>query len=56
MTMGDVSGFAQHGVMINFYMEHNKVRFEINEDRVKDSNLSVSSQLLKLARIVRKEQ
>lgn len=56
LTMGDVSGFAQQGVIINFYMENNKVRFEVNEDRVKDSKLAISSQLLKLARIVRKEQ
>jgi hypothetical protein len=56
LTMGDVSGFAQQGVMINFYMEQNKVRFEVNEDKAKDSKLSISSQLLKLARIVRREQ
>jgi hypothetical protein len=55
LTMGDVTGFAQQGVMINFYMEHNKVRFEINEDKTKGSKLSVSSQLLKLARIVRRD-
>ena len=56
LTMGDSQGFAHQGIMINFYMEHNKVRFEINEEKAKDSRLSVSSQLLKLARIVRKEQ
>ena len=56
LTIADASGFAQQGVMINFYMEQNKVRFEVNEDKAKDSKLSISSQLLKLARIVRREQ
>jgi len=56
LTMGDVSGFAQQGVMVNFYMENNKVRFEINEEKAKDSKLVISSHLLKLARIVRREQ
>ena len=56
LTIGDAGGFAQQGVIINFYKENNKVRFEVNEDTAKDSKLAISSHLLKLARIVRREQ
>ncbi|MBZ0094323.1 MAG: YfiR family protein [Sulfuricella sp.] len=38
--------------MVNFYLEQNKVRFEINNEAAGRAGLKVSSQLLKLARIV----
>jgi hypothetical protein len=53
LTMGDTDGYAGQGVMVNFYMEANRVRFEINREAVARARLSVSSQLLRLARIVR---
>jgi len=52
VTIGDTEGFAQQGVMINFYSENGKVRFEINLDTVRRGGLKVSSKLLILARIV----
>lgn len=52
LTVGDSGGYAERGIMINFYPEENKVRFEINVDAVRRSGLKVSSQLLKLARII----
>ena len=52
LTIGDVPGYGEQGVMINFYMDHNRVRFEINADKAKRSKVNISSQLLKLARIV----
>ena len=45
-------GFCQHGVMINFYVESSRLRFEVNLSALQNANLKVSSQLLKLARIV----
>jgi hypothetical protein len=39
--------------MINFFMSGNKVSFEINVDAVDHSGLKMSSQLLKLAKIVK---
>jgi hypothetical protein len=39
--------------MVNFYLEENKVRFEINREAAARARLGISSQLLKLARIVR---
>ena len=52
LTISDTKSFAQQGVLINFHMEENKVRFEINQDAVNRSKLKISSKLLKLANIV----
>jgi hypothetical protein len=52
LTVGDSGGFAEQGGVVNFYLEQNKVRFEINVDAARRAGLKISSQLLKLARIV----
>jgi hypothetical protein len=52
LTVGDTAGFAQRGVIINFYMERNKVHFEINILAANRAGLKISSKLLNLARIV----
>lgn len=52
LTVGDSGDYAERGVMVNFFTEENKVRFEINVDAVRRSRIKVSSQLQKLARIV----
>jgi len=52
LTVGDTEGYAQEGVMVNFYIEASKVKFEINLNSVRSSRLTVSSQLLKLGRMV----
>jgi hypothetical protein len=53
LLIGDTDGFAQQNIIINFYLEENKVRFEINTDAAKLARLKISSKLLKLAKIVR---
>ena len=53
LTVGEADQFAERGGIINFKTEDNKIRFEINPDAAKRANLEVSSQLLKLAIIVR---
>ena len=53
LTVGEVEGFAARGGVINFISEHNKVRFEINPDVAKRLGLNISSELLKLARLVK---
>jgi len=53
LTVSDTKGFAQQGVVINFYIEEDKVRFEINQDAANRSGLKISSKLLSLAKIVR---
>ena len=52
LTVGDTKGFAEDGVLINFYLAENKIKFEINEKAVHDSGLVMSYRLLSLARIV----
>lgn len=52
LTVGDTGGYAEQGVIINFYREQDKVRFEINKDAAERAGLKISSHLLKLARIV----
>ena len=52
LTVGDTEGYAERGVMVNLFLNQNKVRFEINNDAAGRAGLRISSQLLKLARIV----
>lgn len=55
LIIGDTQGFAQRGAMINFFPEDGKIRFEINPAASRRTGLKISSQLLKLARIVQEE-
>jgi hypothetical protein len=54
VTVGDCTGFAGFGVIVNFFKEDGtgKVKFEINTLAAGDAKLKFSSQLLKLARII----
>lgn len=52
LTVGDTPGFAHLGGIINFYLEGQKVRFEINAREAKLAGLRISSQLLGLGRAV----
>jgi len=52
LTIGDTPGYAQNGVIINFYLDQNKIRFEINAASARKTGLSISSKLLKLANVV----
>lgn len=53
LTIGDGEGFGTRGVIINFFRQDDKVRFEINPRAAERSRLQVSSLLLKVARIVK---
>ena len=52
LTVGDTEGFAQRGVVVNFYMEQKRVRFEINAEAARQAGLKISAKLLKLAGMV----
>ena len=52
LTVSDADGFAQHGGMIRFVTEKNKIRLRINLDAAKAANLTISSKLLRPAEIV----
>lgn len=53
LTLGSTYGYAQEGVIINFYTEDNKIRFEFNISAAKEIDLDVSFRLLELAKIVK---
>ena len=52
LTIGEIPGFAKRGGIINLVLEDNKVHFEINVEAAKEADLTISSRLLALARIV----
>ena len=52
LTVGDVSGFAQAGGMINLVTDEGRVRFEVNPTAADRAGLRISSDLLSLATIV----
>jgi hypothetical protein len=52
LIVGESAGFAGQGGSVNFFIESNKIRFEINPEMVKQQQLKISSKLLSLARIV----
>lgn len=52
LTIGELPGFAERGGIINFILEDNRVRFEVNVDAAKQANINISSRLLSLAKIV----
>ena len=53
LTVGETQGFADGGGIINFIEENNRVRFEINAEAARRTGLNISSELLKLARLVK---
>jgi len=55
LTVSEAPGFASRGGIINFYLEGNKVRFEINPAAARRDGLKISSQLLNLGKIVEPE-
>ena len=52
LLVGENPGFARQGGTIGFFVEENKVRFEINLEVAKRQQLRISSKLLSLAKIV----
>jgi hypothetical protein len=54
LTVGDSEGYGERGVMINLYVEHGQVRFEINLEAARRSGLVFDFRLLELARLIGK--
>ncbi len=52
LTIGESDALAKKGIMINFYTDDDKLKFEINEKAIKQSGLNVSYLLLNHARMV----
>ena len=55
LLIGEQYNFLQEGGMVSFLLEENKVRFGVNLDPINRDNLKISSKVLKLAAIVKKE-
>ena len=53
LTVGDGDDFARNGGMIGLFVEDGRMRFAINPDAAHRAGLRLSSQLLKLAKIVK---
>jgi hypothetical protein len=49
LTVGETPQFLRDGGMVRFYIENNKVRFQINQKNAETAGLKVSSLLLALA-------
>jgi hypothetical protein len=54
LTVSDIPDFMQRGGMIQFVLEGNRVRFEVNLAAAEHAGLTLSSELLKIARTVRR--
>jgi YfiR/HmsC-like len=54
LTVGDHAEFLKRGGMIQFVLEGNRVRFEVNLTAAKRAGLNLSSELLKVAAVVRR--
>jgi hypothetical protein len=52
LLVGEDPGLAERGATINFFIEQNKIRFEINAEAARREQLKISSKLLSLAKIV----
>ena len=55
LTVSDTQGFLEAGGIVNFVIEDNKVRFDINLTASEKSGLKIRSQLLRLAKKVIKD-
>ena len=52
LTVSDLDGAAEHGVMIQFATENNRIRLRINVESARAAGLTISSKLLRPAEIV----
>jgi hypothetical protein len=52
LTVSQADGAAQHGVMIQFATENNRIRLRINVDSARAAGLTISSKLLRPAEII----
>jgi hypothetical protein len=50
--MTEKKGFGDKGVHLNFYLEDNKLKFEINRSSIESGKFKVSSLLMKSAKVL----
>jgi hypothetical protein len=52
LTVSDLDGSSERGVMMQFTTENNRIRLRINVDSAREAGLTISSKLLRPAEIV----
>jgi YfiR/HmsC-like len=52
LTVGETPGFPQAGGMINFSIQENKVKLELNLDATNGAGLKVNSKLIAVSRLI----
>ena len=55
LTVGDAANFTNQGGIIGFFTENSKIRIKINLKLAKETDLNISSKLLRVAEIVDEE-
>ena len=55
LTVADSAGFGERGVAVNFFLENDRVRFEINLATLRRDHLEISAKLLRLARLLKSD-
>ncbi len=56
LTVSDIPQFSQRRGMIQFVLEGNRIRFEVNLAATQRAGLALSSELLKVATVVRRDR
>ena len=51
LTVSDIASATNHGIMVRFFTDRNRLRFRVNLQATKGAELTVSSKLLRLAEI-----
>ncbi|HMB95128.1 MAG TPA: YfiR family protein, partial [Tepidisphaeraceae bacterium] len=54
LTIGETDSFPWAGGILRFYLEENKLRFEVNPEAAAHARLQISSKLMKLATIFKR--
>lgn len=52
LTVSYLEPSVRKGVMVNFLLESNRIRFEVNPTRIKEAGLTISSHLLSIAKVM----
>ncbi|MBK8816783.1 MAG: YfiR family protein [Methylococcaceae bacterium] len=53
LTVSDIPGFSNRGGMVTFIKSGDHIQFEINPDAIKQAELSISSKIIELAKLVK---
>ena len=56
LTVGDKEGFVRGGGVVRFVTRENKIRLRVGLEAAKDAHLVISSKILRLAEIVKREK